>query len=25
VRIDRAAPMLPERIALVRDFLGKLQ
>jgi len=25
VRIDRAAPALSERIALVRDFLGKLQ
>jgi transcription-repair coupling factor (superfamily II helicase) len=25
VRIDRAAPTLTERIALVRDFLGKLQ
>jgi transcription-repair coupling factor (superfamily II helicase) len=25
VRIDRAAPMLAERIALVRDFIGKLQ
>jgi transcription-repair coupling factor (superfamily II helicase) len=25
VRIDRAAPMLSERIALARDFLGTLQ
>jgi transcription-repair coupling factor (superfamily II helicase) len=25
VRIDRAAPTLPERIALVRDFLGRLK
>jgi transcription-repair coupling factor (superfamily II helicase) len=24
LRIDRAAPALPERIALVRDFLGRL-
>jgi hypothetical protein len=24
VRIDRAAPTLGERVALVRDFLGKL-
>ena len=24
VRIDRAAPMLDERIALVREFLGTL-
>lgn len=24
VRIDRAAPMLDERIALVREFLAKL-